>query len=168
MIILRLPDSWSNWKLKVLVFEERRKPEYPEKNFSEQGREPTSNSTHIWRRRRDLNPGHIGFPKRKKQNKPLKSIDLVKRKFTAIKQFKIRPFRRVRASFWSRWVFLCPSQDEEVEWVSFPIRLNDANYYNQFQTCNLKHCCTFVISAYKSSKVSNQCKRSIVLNVWEF
>ena len=34
--------------------------EYPEKNLSEQGREPTTNSTHLWRRRRDLNPGHIG------------------------------------------------------------------------------------------------------------
>ena len=44
----------------MLVFEERGKPEYPEKNLSEQGREPTTNSTHIWRRRRDLNPGHIG------------------------------------------------------------------------------------------------------------
>ena len=28
-------------------FEERGKPEYPEKNLSEQGREPTTNSTHI-------------------------------------------------------------------------------------------------------------------------
>ena len=37
-------------------FEERGKPE---KNLSEQGREPTTNSTHIWRRRQDLNPGHI-------------------------------------------------------------------------------------------------------------
>ena len=44
----------------MLVFEERGKPEYPEKNLSEQGREPTTNSTHIWRRRRDLNPAHIG------------------------------------------------------------------------------------------------------------
>ena len=44
----------------MLVFEERGKPEYPEKNLSEQRREPTTNSTHIWRRRRDLNPGHIG------------------------------------------------------------------------------------------------------------
>jgi len=44
----------------VLVFEERGKPEYPEKNLSEQGRVPTTNSTHIWRRRRELNPGHIG------------------------------------------------------------------------------------------------------------
>ena len=44
----------------MLVFEERGKPEYPEKNLSEQGREPTTNSTDIWRRRRDLNPGHIG------------------------------------------------------------------------------------------------------------
>ena len=54
------PDSWSNWNLKMLVFEERGKPEYPEKNLSEQRREPTTNSTHIWRRCRDLNPGHIG------------------------------------------------------------------------------------------------------------
>ena len=44
----------------MLVFEERGKPEYPEKNLSEQGREPTTNSTHIWRQRWDLNPGHIG------------------------------------------------------------------------------------------------------------
>ena len=57
-MVLRLPDSWSN--LEVLVFEERGKPEYPEKNLSEQRREPTTNSTHIWRRRRDLNLGHIG------------------------------------------------------------------------------------------------------------
>ena len=60
MVILRLPDSWSNWKLEVLVFEERRKPEYPEKNLSEQGTEPTTNSTHIWRGQRDLNLGHTG------------------------------------------------------------------------------------------------------------
>ena len=31
----------------MLVFEERGKPEYPEKNLSEQGREPTTNSNHI-------------------------------------------------------------------------------------------------------------------------
>ena len=29
----------------MLVFEDRGKPEYPEKNLSEQGREPTTNST---------------------------------------------------------------------------------------------------------------------------
>ena len=52
--------SRSNWNLKVLVFKERGKQEYPEKNLSEQGREPTTNSTHIWRRRQDSNPGHIG------------------------------------------------------------------------------------------------------------
>jgi len=28
----------------ILVFEERGKPEYPEKNLSEQGREPTTNN----------------------------------------------------------------------------------------------------------------------------
>ena len=57
---LRLPDSWSNWNLKMLVFEVRGKPGYPEKNISEQRREPTTNSTHIWHRRRELNPRHIG------------------------------------------------------------------------------------------------------------
>ena len=48
-VALRLPDSWSNWNLEMLVFEEREKPEYPEKKRSEQGREPAINSTHIWR-----------------------------------------------------------------------------------------------------------------------
>ena len=49
-----------NWNLKQLAFEEREKPEYPEKNLSEQGREPTTNSTHIWLWCCDLSPGHIG------------------------------------------------------------------------------------------------------------
>ena len=43
-----------------LIFEETKKPEYPEKSLSEQRIEPATNSTHIWRHRRDLNPGHIG------------------------------------------------------------------------------------------------------------
>ena len=38
-----------NWNLEGLLFKERGKPEYPEKNLSDQGREPTTNSTHIWR-----------------------------------------------------------------------------------------------------------------------
>ena len=44
----------------MLVFAERGKPEYPEKNLSEQRREPTTNSTDIWRRVRKSNPGYIG------------------------------------------------------------------------------------------------------------
>ena len=52
--------SRSSWNLEVLVFKERGKPEYPEKNLPEQRRKSTTNLTHIWRRRRDLNPGHIG------------------------------------------------------------------------------------------------------------
>ena len=52
--------SRSNWNLKVLVFKERGIPEYREKNLSGQGRELTTNSTHIWRRRKDSNPDHIG------------------------------------------------------------------------------------------------------------
>ena len=47
-VVLRLPDPWSNWNLEMLVFEERGKPEDPEKNLSEQGREPSTNSTRIW------------------------------------------------------------------------------------------------------------------------
>ena len=44
----------------MLVFEERGKLECPEKKLSEKRREPTTTSTHIWRRCRDLNPGNIG------------------------------------------------------------------------------------------------------------
>ena len=43
----------------MLVFEERGKQEYPQKNLSVQGREPT-NSTHIWRPVWESNRGHIG------------------------------------------------------------------------------------------------------------
>ena len=38
MVILRLPDSRSKRNLEVLVFEERRKPEYPEKNLSDRSK----------------------------------------------------------------------------------------------------------------------------------
>ena len=46
--------------LEMLVFKERGKPEYQEKNLSEQSREPTTNSIHMWRRVWESNPGHIG------------------------------------------------------------------------------------------------------------
>jgi len=42
----------------MLIFEERGKPEYTEKNLSEQRREPT-NSVHIRRWVWESNPGHI-------------------------------------------------------------------------------------------------------------
>ena len=44
---LQLKCSLESWNLEMLVFEEKGKPEYPEKNLSEQGREPATNSTHI-------------------------------------------------------------------------------------------------------------------------
>ena len=44
---------------RMLVFGERGKPEYPEKNLSEQEREPT-NSAHMRHRIGESNPGHIG------------------------------------------------------------------------------------------------------------
>ena len=43
----------------MLVFEERGKPEYPERNLSKQSREPI-NSAHLWHRVGESNPGHIG------------------------------------------------------------------------------------------------------------
>ena len=50
--LLQLTNPWpsvsrSNWNLKMLVFEERGKELKLGKNLSEQGREPTTNSTHI-------------------------------------------------------------------------------------------------------------------------
>ena len=47
LMYLTLEHSGSNWNLEMLIFAERGKPEYPEKNLSEQRREPTTNSTHI-------------------------------------------------------------------------------------------------------------------------
>ena len=44
----------------MMVFEKRGNPEYTKNNLSGQRRQPTTNSTHIWHRRRDLNPGHVG------------------------------------------------------------------------------------------------------------
>ena len=58
IVVLHLPDAWSNWNLEMLVFEERGKLEYPEKNLLEQGREQTTNSTHIWHQTWELNPPH--------------------------------------------------------------------------------------------------------------
>ena len=44
-MVLCVPDSWSNGNLKLWVFENRVKPEYPERNLSKQGRQKTTNST---------------------------------------------------------------------------------------------------------------------------
>ena len=48
LVVLRLPGSWSNRNLEMMVFKERGKLEYAAKNLSEQ-------KSHVWRRRRDLN-----------------------------------------------------------------------------------------------------------------
>ena len=44
----------------VLVFVERGKPENPKKNPWEQGREPTTHSTHMWHQVWEMTPGHNG------------------------------------------------------------------------------------------------------------
>ena len=43
----------------MLIFEERGKPENPEKNFLEHSREPAT-SVHLWWWVLESNPGHIG------------------------------------------------------------------------------------------------------------
>ena len=45
----------------MLVFEERGKPEYPEKNLSERRREPTTNLTRILDRKRHQSPNKNYF-----------------------------------------------------------------------------------------------------------
>ena len=57
-VAIRPLKSGSN--LEMWVFEERGKPEYSEKNPSDQRREPTTNSTDILRRVRESIPSHIG------------------------------------------------------------------------------------------------------------
>ena len=42
----------TSWNLEGLMFEGEGKPVYPEKTFLVQGREPTANSFHKWRRRK--------------------------------------------------------------------------------------------------------------------
>ena len=37
-----------NWNLEMSIFEERGKPENPEKNLSEQSKETTDNLTYSW------------------------------------------------------------------------------------------------------------------------
>ena len=51
-------NSKSN-QIKRFFFWGGGEPEYPEKNLSEQSREPT-NPAHLWLRKRESNPGHIG------------------------------------------------------------------------------------------------------------
>ena len=58
-VAIRPLKSGANRNLEMLVFEERGKPEYPEKNLTEQ-REPTTTSAHILRRVRKSIPSHIG------------------------------------------------------------------------------------------------------------
>ena len=55
-VVLRLPDSWLNWNLEMLVFEVRGKPEYPEKTSqskeeNQQQTQPTNGiDAGIWTR----------------------------------------------------------------------------------------------------------------------
>ena len=58
-MVLRLPDSWSNWNLEILVSWEEWKTRVPrEKRLRAKDWEPTTNSTHIRRQHRDLNMDH--------------------------------------------------------------------------------------------------------------
>ena len=57
----RVPDSWSNWNLEMLIFEERVKPEYPEKTSRSKGENQQQTLHTYGGRRHDLrNPGQIG------------------------------------------------------------------------------------------------------------
>ena len=88
-MVLRLPDSWSNWNLETLVFEEMGKPEYLEKNLSAQMRELTTNSTHIWRRRGDSREGSLPTSLRAFQANPNL---LSPQKYTSLDSYRIKKF----------------------------------------------------------------------------
>ena len=53
-------DSHLNWNLEMLVFGGGRKTEEPGEKPWEQGREPTTNSTHTWHQVQESNPGQAG------------------------------------------------------------------------------------------------------------
>ena len=78
----------------MLVFEARGKPEYPEKNFSVQSREPT-NSTHIKRRVWESNPGHIGV---RRVLSPLRHPRLLNRETKALLKQKLKKVIAVEQS----------------------------------------------------------------------
>ena len=53
-----VPDQFGSY-LEMSLLDQEGKPEFPEKNLSEQRREPTTNrSAQIWRGIRESNPGH--------------------------------------------------------------------------------------------------------------
>ena len=54
-LVYLIPGRIGIWKCWFV-----RKTGVPRENLLEQMREPTTNSTHIWHRCQDLNPGHIG------------------------------------------------------------------------------------------------------------
>ena len=60
-VVLRQPDSWSNWNLEMLVFEERENRSTRRKTSRSKGEnQQQTQPTLVWRRPRDLNLGHIG------------------------------------------------------------------------------------------------------------
>ena len=63
--------SGSNWNLEMLVFEERGKPEYPEKNLSEQRREPTTTTIMVEIMGKVRVQGTSSFDKRSKESNDL-------------------------------------------------------------------------------------------------
>ena len=60
----KLTNRWPSFLDRIRIwsvgFCGGRKTEEPGEKPSEQGREPTTNSTHIWRRVQESNPGHSG------------------------------------------------------------------------------------------------------------
>ena len=60
LIRVVLSHSRLNWNLEMLNSVEGGKPQNPEKKPSEQGRKPTTNSTHVWCQVQESSPGHIG------------------------------------------------------------------------------------------------------------
>ena len=122
----------------MLVFEDRGKPEYPEKNLSEQRRAPT-NSAHIWRRVRESYPGHIGG---RPALSPLRQPCSPTVAYSTI----LHPIPYQRALYWSCWPL----------YFLWPISINVLEFYCEWRSpcsvvvCEMMWSCIF--SSFHSSR----------------
>ena len=93
-MVLRLPDSWSNWNLEMLVFEGRGKPEYPgEKPLGAKERTKNKLNPHV-ASTPGFEPGHSG---EKQALSPLRHLLLLKsclRQNNANRKGYSKPLRR--------------------------------------------------------------------------
>ena len=137
--------------IRIVGFEERGKPEYPGKNLRQQKREPTTNSTHIWHRVRQSNPGHIGGRR---------ALSPLRFPYSPISTlFKTLSSKTLTFDFLSHWLWWCSSgsklnsivtQKSDLATLEPPLLLNPISKLVSFDilSCINKGCmyvCMYVV-----------------------